>query len=64
MQFGDYVKTLKKKGVNQSDVAEQLGKARCTINRWCTGKTIPEPDDIKAVAKWSKNRVKLTDWYK
>lgn len=63
MVFSKYVESLRKKGKTQSDVAEELGKARCTINRWCNGGNISN-DDILAVQKWSGGRVKPLDWFK
>lgn len=44
-------KALQKKGWSQTHLAEQLGKKRGHINKWCTGRHTPDPENMVKIAE-------------
>ena len=41
---------VKKSGLRQIDFGKEIGRSRETISAWCNGHTVPDYNDIKAMA--------------
>ena len=51
LDVGDNIRNiLKKKNMTQKDLAEATGIARQQIQRYCTGKNLPNPKRLKEIA--------------
>ena len=51
LDVGDNIRNiLKKKNLTQKDLAEATGIARQQIQRYCTGKNLPNPKRLKEIA--------------
>ena len=64
LDVGDNIrKILKKKNLTQKDLAEATGIARQQIQRYCTGKNLPNPKRLKEIADALEVsiRVEMTD---
>lgn len=61
MLLQDY---LKRQSITKYKAAQQLGVTWHTLWRWCTGRTIPQPDMMAKVRDWSGGKVTPNDWIK
>ena len=55
MSFSDAIKTVRQKALlSQEDFAKQLGVSHSTVNRWETGKTLPNFKTMKRIDVFCK----------
>lgn len=47
----------------QRMMAEALGLHIHTVNRWCTGRSLPGRSDMRAIYKWTGGAVAPNDFY-
>lgn len=56
MNFSDAIKTVRQKALlSQEDFAKQLGVSHSTVNRWETGKTLPNFKTMKRIDIFCKD---------
>lgn len=56
MNFSDAIKTVRQKALlSQEDFAKQLGVSHSTVNRWETGKTLPNYKTMKRIGIFCKD---------
>lgn len=56
MNFPDAIKTVRQKALlSQEDFAKQLGVSHSTVNRWETGKTLPNYKTMKRIDIFCKD---------
>ena len=55
MHFSEAIKTVRQKALlSQEDFAKQLGVSHSTVNRWETGKTLPNFKTMKRIDVFCK----------
>lgn len=55
MNFSEAIKTVRQKALlSQEDFAKQLGISHSTVNRWETGKTLPNFKTMKRIDVFCK----------
>lgn len=55
MKLKDYRTKIAK--LSRAKAAEQLGVHQIQVWRWETGRSVPEPETILAIVKWSGGKV-------
>ncbi|MCD7737599.1 MAG: helix-turn-helix domain-containing protein [Lachnospiraceae bacterium] len=56
MIFSEEIKKIRKKALlSQEDFAKELGVSYSTVNRWETGKTLPNYKTMKRIDTFCKN---------
>lgn len=54
---------MKKSGLKQSNLANQLATGKARAHRIFHGKIIPKPEEVIAIYHWSKGAVQPNDFY-
>jgi transcriptional regulator with XRE-family HTH domain len=49
--------------ISAKDAARDLSTSTVTLWRWETGKSIPDIESMRLIAKWSKGTVTANDFY-